>query len=93
MGRRVRGAVRRYYALFQLLILAALNGAVTGLLAQMMLPEFEWKSSVVWTAVVSSSLRAALNILIASPYGNGDGGGRRRWPRPQPRPPKGKGGK
>lgn len=68
MGRKTRAAIRRYRPLLEMLGIAALNGAATGLWGQIVLPDFTWKTDVVVGAVMLSMGKAILNVLIDNPF-------------------------
>jgi len=80
MGRKTRAVIRRFRPMLEMIGIAALNGAATGLWSQIVLPDFIWKTDVVAAAVLFSMGKAMLNVLIENPLKRG-----RRERRARPR--------
>jgi len=71
MGRKTRAVFQKYRPLLEMIGIAALNGAATGLWGQIVLPDFTWKTDVVVGAVMLSMGKAILNVLIENPFKTG----------------------
>lgn len=67
MGKRTKVYVRRYWPLFKVLLIAALNGAVTGIGGLLVLPEFAWKHETIVASVMISTGKAIIFLLTDSP--------------------------